>query len=504
MADLSRSDPGASSLGADAPARPTPYSAGYKRLVLGLLVAAYAINCADRYIVGVLGQAIKVDLKISDTQLGLLGGLYFALLYTVLGIPIARLAERANRINIISTAIVVWSGFTALCGTAHNFVLLAAYRFGVGVGEAGLTPPAHSLISDLYEKNKRASALAVYSLALPLGTFLSAVVGGYIAQYYSWRAAFITLGLAGLVVAVAMKLVVREPRAELGPFSTKPAPFSLRTEVNEISAVVKALFGRWAPLNVLLGITFISLATYGKSQFTPAFYIRAFGLNYAEIGLLIGLIGGISQAVGTLAGGFVTDRLARFGSHWYVLVPAIGTALSYPFALGVYTADTWQTAALFMAAPGLFSFVYLGPTFALVQNLVPSTRRATAAAVLLFFVNIVALAGGPPLTGWFIDHFAAYLYANPANGQFWTAMGGFLSAAPQLFHEACPGGMAPDGASLQAKLACHAALDTGTRYGLILAFGFAMLAAVHYALAAFGLRRALAQVSDAASAGSAG
>lgn len=499
MTDTMRSDDGAAT--SESPAR---YTSSYKRLVLGLLVVAYTFNCADRYIVGVLGQAIKVDLKISDTQLGLLGGLYFALLYTILGIPVARLAERANRVNIISAAIVVWSGFTALCGTAHSFVLLAAYRFGVGVGEAGLTPPAHSLISDLFEKNKRASALAVYSLALPLGTFLSAIIGGYIAEYYSWRAAFVTLGLAGIVVALAMKLLVREPREGMGPSAPKPARLSLLAEIHEIAAVVRALFCRWAPLNVLLGITFISLATYGKSQFTPAFYIRAFGLNYAEIGLLIGLVGGVSQAIGTLAGGFVTDRLARYGPHWYVLVPAIGTALSYPFAVGVYTADTWQAAAFFMAAPGLFSFVYLGPTFALVQNLVPSTRRATAAAVLLFFVNIIALAGGPPLTGWFIDHFAAYLFADPANNEFWTALGGFLSAAPSHFHAACPGGMAPDGASLQAKLACQHALDGGTRYGLILAFGFAMLAAVHYALAAFGLRRALAQVSDGEEKGQAG
>uniref|UniRef100_UPI002FCB7732 MFS transporter n=1 Tax=Devosia sp. TaxID=1871048 RepID=UPI002FCB7732 len=175
------------------------FSESYRTTVLGLLVVAYTFNFIDRTIIATIGQAIKVDLKITDTQLGLLGGIYFALLYTLLGIPIARLAERFNRVNIISGAILIWSAFTALCGTATSFAQLAAYRFGVGFGEAGLSPPAHSLISDYYEPKKRASALAVYSFGIPLGTMFGAVAGGWLAQEFSWRVAFMMVGLPGVL-----------------------------------------------------------------------------------------------------------------------------------------------------------------------------------------------------------------------------------------------------------------------------------------------------------------
>lgn len=190
------------------PAKPTN-----QKLVLGLLVTAYTLNFVDRSIVASVGQAIKLDLKLTDTQLGLLGGLYFALLYTVLGIPIARLAERWSRVNIMSAAIFVWSGFTALCGIATSYAMLASFRFGVGVGEAGLSPPAHSLISDTVPPDKRASALSIYSLGVPLGVMIAAVAGGWLAQHYSWRVAFIALGLPGAFLAVAIRLLIRDPCA---------------------------------------------------------------------------------------------------------------------------------------------------------------------------------------------------------------------------------------------------------------------------------------------------
>jgi len=182
-----------------------------KSLVLALLVTAYTFNFIDRTIISTIGQAIKVDLKITDTQLGLLGGLYFALLYTLLGIPIARFAERFSRVNVISGAIVIWSAFTALCGTASNFATLAAYRFGVGFGEAGLSPPAHSLISDYFEPKKRASALAVYAFGIPLGTMFGAVIGGWLAQNFSWRIAFMLVGVPGILIAIAIKVLIKEP-----------------------------------------------------------------------------------------------------------------------------------------------------------------------------------------------------------------------------------------------------------------------------------------------------
>jgi MFS family permease len=492
---------------AAAPTAARPYySDGYKRLVLILLVVAYTLNFIDRTIIATIGQAIKVDLKISDTQLGLLGGLYFALLYTLLGIPIARFAERFSRVNIITGAIVIWSGFTALCGTAANFVTLAAYRFGVGVGEAGLSPPAHSLISDYFERNKRASALAVYSFGIPLGSMLGAVIGGQMLDHFTWRTAFMLVGLPGVAIAILLKILVKEPprghsepephpglAEDVSPDAPARAPYSLGAEFKEIGAVVATLFGKWPVLNMVLGVTLVSFAGYGGGQFAPPYFLRTFHLSYGEVGLITGLVAGVSQGVGTLAGGFLTDRLSKFGARWYALVPAIGVAAAYPFIVAVYTASTWQAAALFLLLPGLLSYVYLGPTFGVVQNMVPANRRATATAILFFFLNLIALGGGPPFAGWVIDHFSAFHYAHPDQGGLWAAVTHFFQSDPAAFQAACPGGAAPKGASPDAAAACSGALALGTRHGILIAYGISLWAAVHYLLGSFGLKQALAQ-----------
>ena len=487
-----------------APARPD-YSDGYKRVVLSLLVTAYTFNFIDRTIIATIGQAIKVDLKITDAQLGLLGGLYFALLYTLLGIPIARVAERLSRVNIIAGAIAVWSIFTALCGTAGSFLMLSVFRFGVGVGEAGLSPPAHSLISDYFEPKRRASALAVYSFGIPLGTMLGAILGGWLAQNFSWRMAFIVVGLPGLLVALALKAFVKEPPrghsepdahpglpddvAPDEPAAPKP---TFAAELKEIGAVIGVLFGRWPVLNVVLGVTLVSFGGYGAGQFVPPYFIRAFGLNYAQVGLLTGLVAGFSQGVGTLAGGFLTDRLAKFGARWYALVPAIGIAASYPFVVAVYTAASWKTAAMFLLVPGLLSYVYLGPSFGVIQNMVPTWRRATATAIMFFFLNIIGLGLGPPLTGWVIDRFAAFHYAHPDQSSVWNAIAGAWAGGFTAFKTVCPGGAAPPGADVAAKAACHGALVLATRHGILIAYAAGLWAALHFLIASFGLKSALA------------
>src|SRR5580704_6818240 len=195
----------------DPPARTPLFSEGYKRTVLTTLTLVYTLNFIDRTIVGIIGQPMKESLGITDNQLGLLGGLAFALLYTLLGVPIARLAERWSRVNIMAVCITLWSGFTALCGLAPNFAAMLAFRVGVGIGEAGCSPPAHSLISDYYEPRRRASALAVYAFGIPLGGMLGAIFGGLIAQFVGWRAAFFVVGIPGVLVALALKLLVKEP-----------------------------------------------------------------------------------------------------------------------------------------------------------------------------------------------------------------------------------------------------------------------------------------------------
>lgn len=462
-----------------------------RRVMLALMTAAYTLNFIDRTIVASIGQAIKADLKITDTQLGLLGGLYFALLYTILGLPLARLAERYSRVNIISAATLVWSAFTALCGTAGSYATLAAYRFGVGVGEAGLSPPAHSLLSDYYPPEKRASALSVYSLGVPIGTMIGAVAGGWLAQNYSWRVAFIALGLPGVLLALAIRLSVREPAR--GGFEATPPPprptYSLGDDLRETGRVARGMFGNWTLFNMMAGITLVSFAGYGGGAFVQPYWARAFGLDYATIGLITGLIGGASQGAGVLLGGFVSDRLARRGATiWYGLVPAIGVALAYPFILLLYTADSWQAAATWLLFPGALSYTYLGPTYGVVQNAFSPSRRATATAVLLFVLNLIALGFGPPLTGWMIDHLGAFHHASPAIRELLPALGGMFGADGAAFQTACPGGTGVV-AGDAADLACRAAVRLATRQGVLLAYAVGLWGAFHYLLAAFSLQR---------------
>ena len=462
-----------------------------RRVMLALMTAAYTLNFIDRTIVASIGQAIKADLKITDTQLGLLGGLYFALLYTILGLPLARLAERYSRVNIIAAATLVWSGFTALCGTAGSYATLAAYRFGVGVGEAGLSPPAHSLLSEYYPPEKRASALSVYSLGVPIGTMIGAVAGGWLAQNYSWRVAFIALGLPGVLLALAIRLSVREP-ARGGQEATPPPPrptYSLGDDLRETGRVAKGMFGNWTLFNMMAGITLVSFAGYGGGAFVQPYWARAFGLDYATIGLITGLIGGASQGAGVLLGGFVSDRLARRGATiWYGLVPAIGVALAYPFILLLYTADSWQAAATWLLFPGALSYAYLGPTYGVVQNAFSPGRRATATAVLLFVLNLIALGFGPPLTGWLIDHLGAFHHASPATRDLMPALSGMFGADGAVFQAACPGGTGVV-AGDAADLACRAAVRLATRQGVLIAYAVGLWGAFHYLLAAFSLQR---------------
>jgi MFS family permease len=486
------SDASSPAAGAGAPAT---YSEGYKRVVLGLLLAAYTFNFIDRTIIATIGQAIKVDLKLDDTQLGLLGGLYFALLYTILGIPIARLAERYSRVNIIAVSIVIWSGFTALCGTAANFATLALYRFGVGVGEAGCSPPAHSLISDYFEPKKRASALAVYSFGIPLGTMFGAVAGGWLAQNLSWRMAFILVGLPGILVAIAIKLFIKEPvrggadtaAVQARAASDKAAAGTnrgLKGEFSEIWAVTKILFGRPAVLHIVLGVTLASFASYGSGHFTPPFYIRNFGVSLAEVGMIVGLIAGVSAGLGTLVGGFLSDRLGARSPRWYALTPAIGLGLSAPLYVIAFSQDSWDKTAMWLIVPGILHYLYLAPTFGVIQNMVEVRRRATATAILFFFLNLIALGGGPPFTGWVIDHLGAFNFANPGQGLM-AGLGGMFGADTAAFKAACPGGV--------GSTACTDAVALATRQGIIVTVCIYGWAALHYFLASFGLVKELAK-----------
>ena len=477
------------------------YSNGYKAAVLGLLLAAYTFNFIDRTIIATIGQAIKVDLKLTDTQLGLLGGLYFALLYTILGIPIARMAERWNRVTIISVSLVVWSGFTALCGAATSFAQLALFRFGVGVGEAGCSPPSHSLISDYYEPKKRATALSIYSFGIPLGTMFGAVAGGWLAQEFSWRVAFVIVGLPGILLALIVKLVVKEPPrghseiverpVEPENLVVEPAPkpaFSLATEFKELWAVFKILFFKWPVLNMVLGVTIASFGSYGSGAFVPSYFVRAFGLGLAQVGLITGLIGGFSAGVGTLVGGFLSDWAGKRSVKWYAWVPAIGLIICTPIYILAYLQTDWKATAMILLVPGIFHYVYLAPTFAVVQNSVEPRRRATATALLFFFLNLIALGGGPVFTGWLIDHLAQHHFnVSDPGGVIHSVLSSFGAEGGQSFAATCPGGVAPKGSPAELAAQCRSTLALSSQQGIIVSLCFYAWAGVHYALAAIGM-----------------
>lgn len=479
----------ATDAGAAAPPRQPLFSEGYKQSVLWLLVLAYTFNFIDRTIISTIGQAIKVDLKLTDTQLGLLGGLAFALLYTTLGIPIARLAERHSRVNIITIAIVVWSGFTALCGMATSFLQLLLFRVGVGVGEAGLSPPAHSLISDYFEPKKRASALSIYSFGIPLGTMFGAVAGGWIAQNLDWRMAFMMVGLPGVIVAILLKVFVKEPprgysdrliaqqAADAPALEGDETAPAVHAKPPSILAVAKRIFGKWGFFHMVAGITLASFAGYGTGQYSAPYFIRMFGLDLATVGLIFGVIGGVAAGIGTLLGGFLTDYAARKSGRWYALVPAIGLLIACPLYILVYTRDDWKLAAGLLLIPGIFHYTYLGPTFGVIQNAVSLRMRATATALLFFVLNLIALGFGPPFCGWVIDTLSQAHFAAKDLGPFFNM---------------CPGGVGKEGAGAMIDAACKAAVAQGTRDGIVwnlLIYGWA---GVHYLLAAITLPRDMA------------
>ncbi len=505
------------------PARKPLFSDSYKRLVLGMLTLAYTLNFVDRSIVGIIGQPMKESLRITDNQLGLLGGLAFAALYAVLGVPIARLAERVPRVNVMAVCIALWSAFTTLSGAAPNFASMFAMRVGVGIGEAGCSPPAHSLISDYFEPKRRASALSVYAFGIPVGAMLAAIFGGLIARYLNWRMAFFIVGLPGFLVAVALKLAVKEPPRGHSDIEAQPSlpedvspeetPIIRRTlrdeimfEVGELWRVLRRIFGNWSFLNMALGVTLASFAGYGAGAISTNYFLRTFGLDIALVGVLFGVIGGVSAGAGTLVGGFATDWANRRSAVWYALIPAFGLAIAMPIYLAAFTRADWRVAAAILLFPGLFQYTYLGPTFGVFQNAIDQRRRATMTAVLFFFLNLIALGGGPPFTGWLIDQFAQFGFTHPMAHGTWRSLTAVLSGggSGSSFAELCPGGLPKKGVAGALTAACKPTLAEATRNGEIVVFFFYGWGALHYFLAALtlskDLQKAAAERGETASA----
>jgi predicted MFS family arabinose efflux permease len=479
---------------------PTRYSEAYKRLVVLLLMTAYTFNAMDRSIISIISQPMKLDLKLTDTQVGLLGGSAFALLYAFGGIPLARLAERVSRVNILTASLLIWSSLSALCGAAGSFAQLLLIRVGVGIAEAGCSPPAHSLISDYFEPSRRTSALSIYTVGISLGYLLAAVAGGYVAQHWGWRAACAMVGLPGVAIAILIKACIREPArgaSESGSgvrAATVLPPFSLRGEFRELCAVGRSLLFDRPVLHMVLGVTIGGFAAYGFYAFVPPYFSRTFGLDYSTIGIIAGLSGGVAVGIGIVAGGFVADALAKHDARWYALVPAAGCVVALPLYLFAILEADWIAATCLLSLAGFFQYASLGPTFGVVQNVAGRRRRATATALLYICLNVFALGGGPLFTGSVIDRFA--------QGDF-HALGlvtDSRSAGATSFRVTCPGGAAIASANADVKSACHATLARATRQGMLVALLFFGWASIHYLLASAGIAKSLksAALQDAA------
>jgi MFS family permease len=395
----------------------------YRYLVVGILALVYTFNFMDRQIMSTLAEPIRKDLGLSDTAIGALGGLNFAIFYTTCGIPIAWAADRYRRVWIMAAACTVWSVFTIACGKATNFTQLAIARIMVGAGEAGGSPPSYSLISDYFPARQRGTGLALYSLGVPLGSMLGVLYGGRVAAAYNWRIAFYAVGLPGIVLALILLLVVREPKrgaldeVALGADAHAPAP--------PVGQVITAFFANRTLLCMAIACGISAFAGYAMLNWNPPMLMRVKGATLKEVSNYYGWVIGGTGVVGTFLAGWLADKLGQKDRRWYAWIPVIAFTLSLPALAGLIWAPTWQIALAFIAVPALLNNMYLAPALAVVQNAVPPGQRTMAGAILLFVLNIIGLGGGPIFVGKVSD------MAKPQFGDH-SLLVGYAALAPVI------------------------------------------------------------------------
>lgn len=429
-------------------------SRAYRSYLLGSLLFVCTFSFIDRSLLGVLNEPIKQAFNVSDAMMGLLGGPAFAVLYTFMGLPIARLAERFNRVFIVAGALAIWSLTAALCGLAGRldpnlhitlvmaflapvviifiwhkmwvstslimaamagsallptyfasigfgaFGLLLMTRVAVGIGEAGCAPPSHSLISDSFPAELRASALSIYALGVPIGSMLAAIGGGWLAENFDWRAAFLWLGVPGIVLALVVAFTVREPARGKNDSALPP----------DFRSTVRTLTGKATFWNVTLGGTIASFAAYGVGQFLNSFFMRTHGLSPFEASIYFGLVLGVASALGIFLGGNLSDRMSSRWPTSYAWVPGMGLMLAAPLNVLGLVAPNLPLLIIALIAAAICQNLFLGPLLGVTQGLVESRMRATAAALLLFVVNLIGFGLGPPVIGMLSDYLAAANY----------------------------------------------------------------------------------------------
>ncbi len=368
------------------------------RYTLGLLLVIYVVNQIDRQIMNILIEPVKNDLLLNDTQMGWLVGGAFAIFYTVAGFPIARMADRGNRRNIMALALLVWSAMTIASGLSRNFAQLMAARIGVGVGEAGCTPPAHSIISDSFPIERRATAIAIYSLGVPIGLFFGLSLGGVLAEQLGWRTAFFLAGAPGVALALLTRLSLREP--ERGAFDAGAS-----TAVEPLRATLHFIGRLPAMRQMMLGTGLQTLCMAGLGTFNASFLIRVHGFSISQAGLALGLISGVAGATSVMGAGALADRLGLRDLRWHCWLPAVGALISIPFSVIAYTTDEPRLAVAMITLATLGNHMYSGLGHFVVQGLAKPRMRAMTSATALFVMNLVGFGLGPIAVGVLSDRF---------------------------------------------------------------------------------------------------
>jgi predicted MFS family arabinose efflux permease len=446
---------------------PPLFSRGYRAWLLFMLVLISALNLADRQGLAASQEVLKLDLKISDAEMGVLQGFPFAVFYTLMGLPLARLAEHRSRTRIIAACVGLFGVMATLCSTAQSFGRLLLFRIGVGIGDGGFGPPVASLVGDHYPMTRRASAMAIIWLGAPLGVVAGSVMGGWLAQHYGWRSTFLAIGLAGVLVSLLVLVTLREP-----PRGEFDAAQSSRGAPPPVLTVFRFLFAKPAMRHTMIAAALAGTSMNGIGQFLNAFLARNFLLGPAEVGRLLGLIAGLSMASGLLLGGFGVDWAGRFDRRWSVWGPALGLVLAAPLFIIGFTRGNLQATVIILICAHVSMFVFYSPTLAIAQNMVGANMRASAAFVVSGLVlGLVGIGIGPTVAGNISDRFATHEFA------------GYLAS--------CPGGHAPHGSLPALADACHNAGAIGIRHALMVMALLCVWSAVHYVLASRTLRKDL-------------
>lgn len=373
--------------------------------VLAVLWFVYVLNFLDRQLLSILAKPIQDELGVTDGQLGLISGLYFALFYCILAIPVGWLADRTNRVRVLAFACGLWSAATAACGMASTYPQLVLARMTVGVGEAGGVPPSYAIISDYFPPSLRGRALGLFNMGPPVGQALGVAFGASIAAAYSWRDAFISIGVVGIITAVFVFLFVREPvRGAADPAPAAPVAGDA-PEAPGFWATCRMFFARPVLFLVSLASGITQIVTYAILTFATLFLMREKGMTLQEIAIWYALLVGIGAGVGIYVSGWLLDRLAPRSKKAYAFIPAVGLTLAIPFFIGFVWAPTWPLALAFLIVPMCLNYFYLSPAVALVQAEVRPTQRVLSGALLLLVMNLIGLGLGPTYLGAMSDWF---------------------------------------------------------------------------------------------------